>query len=54
VTLQQALALHQAGRLTEAEAGYRKALAEQPGNPMRFISWASWRTSQGGTRTPLI
>jgi tetratricopeptide (TPR) repeat protein len=33
VTLQQALALHQAGRLTEAEAGYRKALAEQPGNP---------------------
>jgi tetratricopeptide (TPR) repeat protein len=33
VTLQQALALHQAGQLTEAEAGYRKALAEQPGNP---------------------
>ena len=33
VTLQQALALHQAGRLTEAEAGYRQALAEQPGNP---------------------
>jgi tetratricopeptide (TPR) repeat protein len=33
VTLQQALALHQAGRLTEAEAGYRKALAERPGNP---------------------
>jgi tetratricopeptide (TPR) repeat protein len=32
-TLQQALALHQAGRLKEAEAGYRQALAEQPGNP---------------------
>jgi tetratricopeptide (TPR) repeat protein len=32
-TLQQALALHQAGRLKEAEAGYRRALAEQPENP---------------------
>src|SRR5262245_5049958 len=31
-TLQRALALHQAGRLEEAEAGYRQALAEQPGN----------------------
>jgi tetratricopeptide (TPR) repeat protein len=32
-TLRRALALHQAGRLKEAEAGYRQALAEQPGNP---------------------
>lgn len=32
-TLRQALALHQAGRLKEAEARCRQALAEQPGNP---------------------
>jgi tetratricopeptide (TPR) repeat protein len=32
-TLRQALALHQAGRLKEAEARYRQALAEQPGDP---------------------
>jgi tetratricopeptide (TPR) repeat protein len=32
-TLQQALALHQASRLKEAEAGYRQVLVEQPDNP---------------------
>ena len=31
-TLQHALSLHQAGRLREAEAGYRQVLATQPGN----------------------
>ena len=32
-TLQQALSLHRAGRLKEAEAGYRRVLATQPGDP---------------------
>src|SRR5262245_21010724 len=32
-TLQHALSLHQAGRLKEAEAGYRQVLSMQPGNP---------------------
>ena len=32
-TLRQALSLHQAGRLKEAEARYRQVLAEQPGDP---------------------
>src|SRR5262249_23942609 len=32
-TLQNALSLHQAGRLNEAEAGYRQVLSIHPGTP---------------------
>jgi tetratricopeptide (TPR) repeat protein len=52
-TLRQALALHRAGRLKEAEAGYRQALAEQPGNvdALHFLGVAA---HQSGRHTEAI
>ncbi len=52
-TLKQALALHQSGRLKEAEAGYRQVLAEEPGNPdaLHFLGLVA---HQSGRHTDAI
>ena len=55
-TLQQALALHQAGRLKEAEARYRQALAERPGNPdaLHFLGLVAHQSGRHADAIDLI
>jgi tetratricopeptide (TPR) repeat protein len=55
-TLRQALALHQAGRLKEAEAGYRQALVEQPGNPdaLHFLGLVAYQSGRHADAIELI
>jgi tetratricopeptide (TPR) repeat protein len=55
-TLQQALALHRAGRLKEAEAGYRQVLAEQPGDPdaLHFLGLVAHQSGRHENAMDLI
>ncbi|MFO1304157.1 MAG: glycosyltransferase [Burkholderiales bacterium] len=49
-TLARALELHRSGRLAEAEALYRRALAESPGHPDATHMLAMVRLAQGAPR----
>jgi tetratricopeptide (TPR) repeat protein len=55
-TLRRALALHQAGRLGEAEAGYRQALSEEPGSPeaLHFLGLVAYQFDRPAEAVDLI
>jgi len=54
--LKQAVDLHRAGRLDEAEAGYRRVLAEEPGNPdaLHFLGLAAYQSGRAAEAVDLI
>ena len=54
--LKQAVDLHRAGRLGEAEAGYRQVLAEEPENPdaLHFLGLAAFQSGRAEEAVGLI
>jgi tetratricopeptide (TPR) repeat protein len=54
--LKQAVDLHRAGRLDEAEAGYRRVLVEEPGNPdaLHFLGLVAYQSGRAKEAVDLI